>query len=41
MSKNSTQKERPMTSKENKELIRHIFTEIGKGNHQPFLDAIS
>ena len=32
-----------MTSKEkaNKELVRHIFTEIGKGNHQPFLDAVS
>ena len=30
-----------MTSKENKEFVRHIFTEIGKGNHQPFLDAIS
>ena len=32
-----------MTNKaqENKELVRHIFTEIGKGNHQPYLDAIA
>lgn len=32
-----------MTSKaqKNKELVRHIFDEIGKGNHQPFLDALS
>ena len=30
-----------MTSKENKELVRHIFTEIGKGNHQPFLEAVA
>ena len=41
MSKNYTQKENPMTSKENKELVRHIFAEIGKGNHQPFLDAVA
>ena len=41
MSKNYTQKENPMTSKENKELVRHIFTEIGKGNHQPFLEAVA
>ena len=30
-----------MTSKENKELVRHIYTEIGKGNHQPFMEAVS
>ena len=30
-----------MTSKENKELVRHIFTEIGKGNHQPLLEAVA
>lgn len=30
-----------MTSKENKELVRHIFTEIGKGNHQPFMNAVA
>jgi len=41
MSKNCTQKENLMTSKENKEFVRHIFTEIGKGNHQPFLDAVA
>ena len=41
MNKNYTQKENPMISKENKELVRHIFAEIGKGNHQPFLDAVA
>ena len=41
MSKNYTQKENPMTSKENKELVRHIFAEIGKGNHQPFMNAVA
>ena len=30
-----------MTSKKNKELVRHIFIEIGQGNHQPFLDAVA
>ena len=30
-----------MTSKENKELVRHIFAEIGKGNHQPLLEAVA
>ena len=32
-----------MTSKEqkNKKLVRHIFTEIGKGNHQPFMETLS
>ena len=30
-----------MNSKENKELVRHIFAEIGKGNHQPFLEAVA
>jgi ketosteroid isomerase-like protein len=36
-------KKNTMTSKEkeNKELVRHIFTEIGKGNHQPFLEAVA
>ena len=39
--KKYTQKTTPMTSKENKELVRHIFTEIGKGNHEPFLNAVA
>ena len=32
-----------MTSKEkeNKELVQHIFAEIGRGNHQAFLDAVA
>lgn len=25
----------------NKELVRHAYEEIGKGNHQPILDALS
>lgn len=29
------------SSKENKEIVRHIFAEIGKGNHQPFFDAVA
>ena len=41
MNKNFTQKENPMISKENKELVRQIFAEIGKGNHQPFIEAVA
>ena len=41
MNNNYTKKENSMTSKENKELVRHIYTEIGKGNHQPFMEAVS
>jgi ketosteroid isomerase-like protein len=32
-----------MTSKEkeSKEMVRHNFSEIGKGNHQEFLEAVA
>ena len=30
-----------MTSKENKEIVRHLFEEVNKGNSQPFVDAMA
>jgi hypothetical protein len=30
-----------MTSKENKEFVRHIYEEVSKGNHQAFIDAVT
>ena len=41
MKENWTQKENQMTIEKNKELVRYIFAEIGKGNHKPFLNAIA
>lgn len=35
MEKNKT------TSEKNKELVRHIFEEISKGNHQPFMNSVA
>ena len=34
-------KDDQMTSKENKEIVRHIYEEVSKGNHQAFIDAVT
>ena len=34
-------KEKTMTSNENKEIVRYAFEEISRGNHQAFLDSIT
>jgi ketosteroid isomerase-like protein len=41
MKENKTQKENQMTSEKNKELVRHIYEEVSKGNHQAFIDAVT
>ena len=30
-----------MSTIENKELVRHIYEEVSKGNHQAFMDAVT
>lgn len=29
------------TSKENKEIVQHIYEEVSKGNHQVFIDSVT
>ena len=41
MKENKTQKENQMTSEKNKEIVRHIYEEVSKGNHQAFIDAVT
>ena len=29
------------TSKENKEIVQHVYEEVSKGNHQAFIDSVT